>query len=116
MNVSVEQALSIFKKWQDEKSPVRLLLKALSVGGVFTGRVFSSAPSEVVMIPSEEDRVNPDSSWLTVSFLLADSFAFIDPRDGGEDRELLSGEMEFGILVHFRSGERCSFVQLPDRL
>jgi hypothetical protein len=113
MNVSIEQALSIFKKWEEEKSSVRLLFKGLSSGGMFTGKVFRSTPEEVVMIPPSEDTVTGDSSFITISFILADSFAFIDPRDGGEDRELLSGEMEFGIFVHFTSGERCTFPGLP---
>lgn len=113
MNVSMEQASSIFRKWEEEKSPVRLILKGLSAGGLFTGKVFRSTTSEVTLIPVGEETVSPDSSFLTVSFILADSFAFIDPRDAGEDRELVSGEMEFGIFVHFSSGERCTFAGIP---
>ena len=112
MKVSADDAQSIFKKWEEEKSPVRLIFKAMSAGGIFTGRIFRSSRSEVTMVLSGES-VDPTSGFITVSLLLADSFSFIDPRDGGEDRELLSGEMEFGIFVPFTSGERCTWVALP---
>ena len=113
MNVSIEQAFSIFSKWKEEKSSVRLLFKLLNVGGLFTGTVFKCDSSEIVMIPSGESTVNPETSFMIVSLLLADSFAFIYPRDAGEDRELVSGEMESGVFVHFSSGERCTWAVLP---
>jgi hypothetical protein len=113
MDVSSEQALSIFSKWKDEKSPVRLIFKLLNIGGIFTGTIFKCDSSEVAMIPLGESVVSGDSSFVAISFNLADSFAFIDPRDAGEDRELVSREMEFGVFVHFSTGERCTWALLP---
>jgi hypothetical protein len=110
MNASGEEALSIFKKWEEEKSPVRLIFKALSAGGIFTGRVFRATPAEVVMVSLDDD---PTSGLVSVSFILPHSFSFIDPRDGGKDRELLESEMAFGVVVLFASGERCTWYELP---
>ena len=63
--------------------------------------------------PPGQDGINLDTSLFIVSLKLVDSISFNDSRDAGEDRELVSRELEFGVFLHFFTGERCTLGSIP---
>jgi hypothetical protein len=99
MHSSMEEALSICRKWKDEQSAVRVVLKLSSVGGVLEGTVFSVDSNSVTILPVGSE--SPLSGLLTISLLLACSMNLIDPRAASTegDREVLSKEMSFGLVL-----------------
>ena len=113
MRSSMEEALSLCRKWKEEKAAVRVVLKLSSVGGVLEGTVFSVDSNSVTILPVGSE--SPLSGLLTISLLLARSMNLIDPRAASteEDREVLSKEMSFGLGVTFMSGERLYLYEVP---
>lgn len=109
MTVSVEDALSIFRKWEEEKSPVLVIFRSFLVGGFFTGTA-RLVPSGVAVCS-----VGVLAGVVSVTFADAVSFEFVDPRAAKDEegRKLLESEMTFGISVAFRSGERCIWYGVP---
>ena len=118
MTASVEEALSIFKKWEDEKSRVRVIFRSFLIGGFFTGTVKTATRSTIAIFSEDKpedgsENKEAPSGMVSVSLETAVSFGFIDPREGGDDRKLLESEMTFGVTVSFASGERCTWYGLP---
>lgn len=114
MHSSMEEALSIFRKWEEEKSSIRVIMKLFSVGGLFQGSVFKvDSDGLTILLRGAED---PLSGCLSISLVLARSITFIDPRDGPteEDRVVLAREMSFGVGVVFSSGERLELYAVPE--
>ena len=114
MQASMDEALSVFRKWKEDDSRVTCLLKLDSVGSVLNGTVFRVDSDSITIIPDGHGTPADRSGFITVSLLLARSISFVDPRSAltDNDREALSREISSGIGITFSSGERCILLEL----
>jgi hypothetical protein len=115
MTVSDEEALSILTKWKNDGSSVRIQFRFSGIKGFVTGRVLGVAEGLILMGTFLEPRSEGDSpsALIEVPLVLVHSFVFVDPRDSGEERDVLASEMEFGLIAYFTTGECCAWYELP---
>jgi hypothetical protein len=111
MRISDDEALNIFKKWQEEGSVIRCLIPSPSFRVVLAGKLDRAADGSVVPRPSSEQ---DSGSFVAISLTLVRSFEIVGPRDGDdEDREVLESQISFGATIFFLSGESCALYELP---
>ena len=121
MVLNLADALSFCHKWQEEKSLVRFVLKSSIVPMRFTGTVIeviepSKENPPLVKLASEDIASDGLPGCIaTICFALAVSFSFVDPREAGSGRKIMEGEMEFGLIISFLSGEQCILYELAVR-
>jgi hypothetical protein len=82
MPSSIEEALSVFRKWKVENSQVCCLLKLLCIGGMLEGAVFRVDSNSLTILPHGSP--DPRFGLITVSLTLVPSISFIDPRSAIE--------------------------------
>ena len=119
MVLNLADALSFCHKWQEEKSIVRFVLRSPIVPMRFTGTIVeviepSDEPPFVKFASEDISSDGLPACISTICFALAVSFSFVDPRDAGAGREIMEGEMDFGLIINFLSGERCILYELAN--
>jgi hypothetical protein len=115
MDVSEEDALSVLRKWLDERSPVRFQFDSPPIfKGIFTGIVIELSEREILLGPSGySGEANPRAVF-SISLSTPHYFKFKDPREATthEDRKELEATMTFMVVIHFVGGGRCLLYEL----
>jgi hypothetical protein len=109
MESSEEEALSVLRKWLEERSTVRLQFESFKFKGIFTGIVIKVSEQEVMIGPSDFSYDVTPQAVFSISLTAPHRFEFKDSRDAinDEDRKDLEATMTFMVVILFSSGDRC---------
>jgi len=117
MVVTDDDALSILRKWCEERSSVRFQFETPSAfKGIFTGIILSVSEREILIGPSDFSADEEPKAVFSVSLTIPHAFEFKDSRaaETEEDREVLEKTMTFMIVIKFFGDDRCLIYELVE--
>lgn len=109
MHSSLEEAMSFFTRWRDDRTKLDFIFSGNGVGFKFSGFLLKASFSEGLVAVTDETL----AVTLTASLEHARSFDFADPREAPEEhRRLVEENIEHVLEIAFRGGIKLGLYEL----
>jgi hypothetical protein len=108
MNSSLEQAMSYFNRWKDEKTKLDFVYSGHAASFIFTGFLSKVTLDEGLVAVTDES----PGVMLKASLGHARFFDFTDPREAPEEnRRLVNEDIECVWEITFRDGDKLDLYE-----
>jgi hypothetical protein len=109
MHASLEQAMSFFNRWKDERTQLDFVYSGHGASFIFTGFLSKVSLEEGLVAVTDES----PGVMLKASLVHARFFDFTDSREALEEhRRLVNEDIEYVWEITFREGDKLDLYEL----